>query len=353
MPITSAQLAAGANYQLNSYAKNDPVDQFTTARPFAQWLIKNKQESVFGNGIFNEKVRISNNSNYQNYTRDDQVTYNTKDTVRLAPFQHYEAHDGFAVNETDMADNGIVLTDDKNAVLTEAEQIQIVNRLKENYATLKDGFQQNWDLEIHKDGTASTKSCPGLDLLVSTTPTSATVVGGIDQSINAYWQNNASIGINTGTAGTLVQAMEVQWRKCMTYGGMSPDAIFVGSAFLDAYRKDALSTVNRQIILGSGKNTNIDASTDTSGGTSGLYFKGVELMWDPTFDVLDSTTPGWAKRCYFLQSKHMVLRPNKGRWLINRKPDRVYDRYTHYFGLTADYGLTVKKRNSMAVLSIA
>jgi len=35
MPITAAQLALGANYQINAYAQNDPVDQFTKDRPFA------------------------------------------------------------------------------------------------------------------------------------------------------------------------------------------------------------------------------------------------------------------------------------------------------------------------------
>ena len=49
MPMTSAQLLAGANYQLASYAKNDPVDQFSTKRPFAKWLMENAEQSVFGN----------------------------------------------------------------------------------------------------------------------------------------------------------------------------------------------------------------------------------------------------------------------------------------------------------------
>ncbi|MGH8172310.1 MAG: phage major capsid protein, partial [Rhodanobacteraceae bacterium] len=76
MPVTPAQLLAGANYQLQSYAKDDPVDQFSVDRPFAKWLIANKVDTVFGNGIYNEKIRVSNDSNYQNYSGDDQVTYN-------------------------------------------------------------------------------------------------------------------------------------------------------------------------------------------------------------------------------------------------------------------------------------
>jgi hypothetical protein len=130
MPMTTAQLLAGANTQLASYAKNDPVDQFSTKRPFMKWLMDNAEQSIFGNGVFNEKVLIGDSSNYQNYTGDDQVTYNRKDNYRLAPFQDYEAHDGFALNETELAHNGVNITEDKEAVMTEAEKIQIVNIIK-------------------------------------------------------------------------------------------------------------------------------------------------------------------------------------------------------------------------------
>lgn len=353
MPITPEQLAAGANYQLETYAENDPIDQFTTARPFSAWLIKGRKDSVFSNGIFNEKVRISNDSNYQNYTGDDQVTYNRRDTVRLAPFQHYEAHDGFALNETELADNGVILTDDRNAVLTAAEKSIIVSKIEENHAVLKEGMQTNFDLEMHRDGSASTKACPGLDLIVSTDPANTTV-GGFDCSVaaNAFWRNNANTGISLATPGNLIAKMEIEWRKCMTYGGMAPDYILCGSAFLDAYAADVRSQAgtNIQVVAPATGGVKLD------GARSGCWFKGVELVWDPVFDVLDAAdAPAieWAKRCYFLQSKAYFLRPFKGRWMVNRKPSRIYDRYTHYFATTADYGVTTKKRNSMSVLSIA
>ena len=352
MPITTAQLLQGANYQLESYATNDPVDQFTADRPFANWLIANKTESVFGNGIFNEKVRISNDSNYQNYTGDDQVSYNRKDTVRKAPFQHYEAHDGFTLNETELSDNGIILTDDRNAVMTDAEKIQIVDKLKEGWASLKDGFQENWDLEVHLDGSTNTKAVPGLDALVSTTPAVGTI-GGIDASAATYWRNFANMGVATATPGTLIAAMEVLWRQTTTYGGRPPNAIFVGSSFYDAFMKDSLATMSREISIGQSSTGGV--SVDPA--TKAMSFHGVPVIWDPSFDRLDDIlgpiTYPWKKRAYFLNSNTIKLRPVKGRWMIKRTPARVYDRYTHYFGLTADYGLTTNKRNSNAVMSIA
>lgn len=350
MPLNAQQLTAGANYQLMSYAKGDPIDQINHDKPLMKWLVEKKKESVFGNGIFNEKVRISNNSNYQNYTGDQQVTYNRRDTVRLAPYQHYEAFDGFSLNETDLANNGINMIDDEDAVMTDAEKIQIVDLLRENYETLKLGFQQNWDLEIHQNGTQNALAAPGLDNIVSTTPTTG-VVGGLDPAVYTFWQNNANMGISTATAGNLTENMEVSWRACTLYGGMRPDAIFCGQTFLDAYRKDAKLTINRFLQIRG------DKGTDMDNGTEQLYFKNVPLIWDPSMDQLDTIlgpiTYPWTKRCYFLQSKSIKLRAVKGRWMVRRKPPRMYDRFTHYFGVTADYSLTCNKRNSMAVLSVA
>lgn len=353
MPLTPAQLQLGANYQMQSYATDDPIDQFTSERPLARWLIANKIDTVFGNGIFNEKVRFTNDSNYQNFSGDDQVSYNRKDTVRLAPFQHYEAHDGFSLNATELANNGVVITDDKSAVLTEAEKIQIVNKLDEGWNTLKDGFQENWDVEVHLDGTANAKAVPGLDALVSTTPNTGTI-GGIDASVATYWRNWADMGISTSTAGNLISHLETLWRKTITYGKLgAPDFIVVGSAAYDAIQADALKVMGRQINLGGSATGGV--TLDPS--TKALAFKGVPVVWDPTFDALDDKlgviTYPWKKRGYFLNSKAIRLRPFKGRWMVRHTPARVYDRYTYYFGLTADYGLTTRKRNSNAVFSIA
>lgn len=352
MPMTSQQLVAGANTQLMSYAKNDPIDQFTTKRPFAKWLMDNAETSVFGNGTFNEKILIGDSSNYQNYTGDDQVTYNRKDNYRLAPFYHYEAHDGFALNETELQNNGIVMTDDKEAVTTEAEFIQIVNILKGNRMTLKTGFQRNWDVEVHRDGTQSSKAVPGLDLLVSTTPTSSTTIGGINQNTSPYWRNFANLNLSTSDADAFITQIEITWRNCTTYGDGEPDFLLAGSSMIDALasasRKQSGHTL--MVTAPATGGVKLDASY------SGVYFKGIPVVWDPTFDVLqtlDAPSVSWAKRLYMLNSKNMRLRPVKGRWMINRTPPRIYDRYTHYFGLTADYGLTVNKRNGMAVLSIA
>lgn len=354
MPMTPAQFANGANRQLEVYADGNPVDQINKDRPFMKWLVSNKKFAPGGNQYFNEKVRITNDSNYQNYYGDDQVSYNRRDTVRLAKFPWSNFHDGFGLNEDELAANGITLTDDTNATVTDAEKIQIYNLMTENYDVLREGVHEKFDEEMHLDGSQNAKAAQGLDFLVSTTPTVG-VVGGIDSATALYWRNNVNLNIPTGTAGNLTSEMEETWRACRKFGGLTPERIFCGEAFYDAYRKDLNASNQRMITIPLKGNNPGQPAID--GGTGDLYFKGVLVEWDPTFETLDTLygpfTVPWTKRCYFLNSKTIKLRPLTGHWMVNRKPPRLPDRYLHYFAMTSKYRLTINKRNANAVLSIA
>lgn len=357
MPFTSEQIAYAGNAAINYFLKNDPIDQVNINRPLIKKLMDGKKPYGGGLQYVVEQLRYSNDSNFQSYFGDGQVTYNRKRTLQQARWTWGSFHDGFGLNEDELAQNGIIMTDDKSSTPSEAEKVQLTNLLSENSETLKLGFQENFDYMLHRDGTQSATNIPGLDLLVSTTPTAPGVVGGLDQSVFTWWQNIAITGISTGTAGNLTQQMEVAWRNATRYGGFAPDFILCGEAFLDAYRQDAKLTVNRTVFMkdGTAQPTKMDTSVG-EGTNTGLYFKNVELMWDPVFtvlDALDAPTIPWSKRCYFLNTRFMKLRPIQGHWMVNRTPPRVYDRYVHYFALTAKAALTTGKRNAHAVISIA
>lgn len=347
MPFTALQLTTGANYTLETFRKNDPIDQVNKARPWLDYLLRNKESTLYGNGYHNEAVYVSNDSNYQNYFGADQVTYNERDPARQAKFAYYNFHDGFWFDEDRLAANGIIVTDDKEAVASGAEKIQLVNLLKMAYRALKEGANENLDYEAHLDGSQSTKAMPGLDHLISTTPTTGTV-GNINSATATYWRNNVNLGI---TAANIIAEMEETWRATTLYGGMAPDFILVGAAFLDNFRTYANAMVDRQIIVNERGGVGVDPST------TGMFFKGVPLVWDPTFEQLDANlgaiTYPWTKRAYFINSKSIKFRPMTGHWMVNRKPERLPDRYVHYWGLTSKYGLTINKRNANAVLSIA
>lgn len=350
MPFTTEQISYAGKAAINFFLKNDPVDQINVAHPLLKRLMDEKQAYAGALQYVVEQLRYQNDSNFQSYFGDQQVSYNRKRTLNQAQYQWGSFHDGFGLNEDELAQNGILVTDDKEATQSDAEKIQLTNLLEENTSALKLGFQENFDYMAHRDGTASTTDIPGLDNLIATDPTASTVIGGINQNTNLWWRNNASTGISTGTAGNLVEQMEVQWRACTRYGGFAPNFIIAGSKFIDAYRVDAKATVNRRLETPQKGGVGFDASV------SGIYFKGIEILWDPVMDALqalDNPTINWDKRCYFLNTKFMRLRPIAGHWMISRRPPRVYDRYTNYWGLTAKAALTTNKRNAHSVLSIA
>ena len=354
MPMTPEQFAAGANRQLEVYSRENPFDQIGQDKPLLQWLVSRKKDAPGGNQYFNEKVRIGYDSNYQNYYGDDQVDYNRRDTIRLAKFPWYNFHDGFMLNEDELAANGITLTDDRNAVVTGAEKIQIYNLLTENYDVLREGVQEQFDLEMHLDGSQDPKAAQGLDFLVSTTP-EVGVVGGIDAANAPYWRNNASGPINVTTdPGALIDEMDLMWRASTRYGKRgSPDKILMGSDAYQAYKAAVEARNQRQVIVREGGT----GGPRIDGATGDLYYNGVLVEWDPTFDEIDDLmgpfTVPWKKRIYMLNSKTIRLRPLPGHWMVNRKPNRMYDRYVHYFAMTSKYRLTIIQRNSNAVLWIA
>jgi len=351
MPFTPEQLTSGTDYTLKSYERSKPVDQINVNHVLLDWLIKNKKESNFGNGSFKQPLYTTNNGNYQNYWGADQVTYNERDPVDWTDFTWYNNHDGFWFDEDRLAANGIIMTDDRNAVASGVEKEQLVNLLDTSYDTLKKSIQESMAYEMYRTG-ATAKSCPGLQHIVQKLAvdwaTNGNTVGGIASATVSYFRNV----VNTAfTPADVVEEMEQSWRDVMRYGGVTPNLILCGSAFLDNYRIQAGTTINREISAAGNQRGGVSLDA----GTTGLFFKGVELKWDPTLDAVGTADSDatLTKTCYFLHSDKIVLRPLRGHWMVNRKPERLPDRYVHYFAKTSKYGLTTDQRNALAVLSIS
>jgi len=359
MPFTNEQISYAGKIALDFFLKNDPTDQINVAHPLLKKLMEGKKEWSGGKQYVVEQLRYSNDSNFQAYFGDSQVTYNRKRTIDQAKYIWGSWHDGFGLNEDEMAQNGVVLTDDRGATPTDNEKIQLTNLLAENLETLKLGFNANFDLMIHRDGSQSDLDIPGLDALVSLHPTAGTV--GTIAASNAWWQNYANLAVEDSSEGML-DALERGWRACIRYGGFPPDFLLAGGDFVDAYR-DACGSpggaVQRRVNVGgpegNRKGTVLDGGVG-NGISTGLYFKGIEIIWDPVFDQLDtedSPTVPWADRLYMLNTRFLQLRPIAGQWMVSRRPPRVYDRYTHYWGLTSKAALTTGKRNAHAVFALA
>lgn len=360
MPVTAAELAQYGKSSIDLYLKNDPIDSVNAERPLLKCLMDKKKETTSGKEYLVVQVRKGNDSNFQSFYGSDTVTYNRKDTLEQAKFDYSNFHDGFTLHEDDFIRNGVVVKEGgPGKQATGSEKTTITNLLKEQIETLRQGFEESLDTTVHTTSTTDlTSIIPGMDAAgsgvgglseaISLTPTSGTY-GTIARS-NAYWQNHAAVDLSTGTSGNILTRMRAAWRACTKYGGR-PDKILVGASFLDSY-VDHMLTVYGQV------NYTPVALKGVEGAEGGVYYQGVPLEWDPTFEYLDDNsiengTYTWTKRCYFINTKFLKLMPIKGQDMVSRTPPRVYNKYEYYWALTTRFYLINTRPTAHAVLWIA
>ena len=347
MPFTAEQISYAGKAAIDYIVRKKPEDLYNTDRPLLKKLQATKKSFPGAKQYINEKLRITNDANFQWFGPDEQVTYNRKRTLEEANFGWSSAHDGFALTEEELLQNYITVTDDKSAAPTTSEKHQFVNLMKENTETLMMGFKEKFDLDLHRDGTQDVDAIPGLDALVSTTPSTGTV-GGIDRSVaaNVYWRNHAQLDV---TIANLLNTMETLWRATTRVGGNTPNFILAGSTFIDTYRAAVKADLSLDVAVPPRGGYTLD------GGNTGLFYKGVPIVWDPVFydlDVADSPTQEWESRCYMLNTRYLKLRPAQGQDMVVRRPPRAYDRYTHYWGLTWRGAMTITRPSAMAVITV-
>lgn len=351
MPFTAQEISDAGKNGIDYYLANKPVDQIALERPLLKFLKDKKKEAPGGKQYIVEQLRKSYGSNFQWYNGSAIVTYNRRVSIEQASYAWRSCHDGLALDEDRLMQNGIIMTDSSGpSTATDAEKFQFTNLMEEQTEILRLGFQEQFSYQLHLDGTQSTDAIAGLDSLISSAPTSG-VVGGIDRAVaaNAYWRNNVSTGLTTTTTtGTILNQMEIQFRQCTRNGGR-PDFMMAGSNFIDGYRNFLTNTYGRMDYGPGGFKT-------VEGGTKVMSFQEVDIQWSPEFQELDARyAPSipWEKRLYMINSKTVKLRPLQGNDMITRKPPRAYDRYEYYWGLSWKGALTMDRSNANAFLSLA
>lgn len=348
MPISNQDLQELAKVSLDEYLRNMPVDQIATERPLLKKLMAGRKTFLGAKQNVVENIRKDYGSNFNWAYGEDAVVFNKRNTTEQAAFPWRRAVDGLYLDYDRLFGNGIKVREgDRGAYkLEQNEKVQLLNLLDEQMESLKEGFMKKLDLELHRNGTQDTDAVAGLDALVAVAPATG-VIGGLDGATATYWRNNAQTGISTASVGTLATAMEQNWRKCIKNGG-SPDFILAGGDFIDAYRKEITITNNAE----SGRAKTVDAGVGT-GVSTGMYFKGVEIIWDPQFEelqTLETATVNWNKRCYFLNTKHLKYRDDD---MDIVTPVRPHDTLAMYAMVNLRMAMSVNRRNAQAVLAIA
>ncbi len=344
-----AKLSGGAltklgNYSLDTHIKEQSIDQIGKDRPFLAWCMQNQKQEAGGLQFITEPVQMQYQSNFAAYSEDDQVNYADRDPTRRTQWEWAEYHDGCTINESELKSNGFTVDDSKGDVIRDvsgSDKVRLSNLLDETMTALTEGFDEQYDQMLHLDGSQSAKDVPGLDAIVATDPSTGTI-GGFDRSANEWWQNYADTGITD-----VSEALHTAWRSLKRYRAKT-DLILAGADFIDAARASVYSATGPgRMFRDQDKVKGLELSNED------LYFKGVPIQYDPTFDDLDeslSPTIPWAKRCYLLDSRHLKYKvvDKKKR----RNPERPHDVYAYFWALTIAGALTCNKMRAQGVLAL-
>ncbi|BBE09799.1 Uncharacterized protein MCB1EB_1638 [Mycoavidus cysteinexigens] len=347
MPISQADLAELAKVSLDEYLRNIPVDNIGTEHPFLKKLLSKRKSFMGAKQNIVENVRKEYGSGFKWAYGAEPVVFNKRNTTESAAFPWRRAVDGLYLEHDRLFGNGIKVREGKRGAhkLEQNEKVQLINLLNEQMEALRLGFLERLDIELHRDGTSSADAITGLDAIIATKPTTG-IIGGINRATATYWRNYADLTLDTTAEGDLSGKLEKAWRACIRNGG-SPNFILAGSDFIDAYKQEITLTQNADAA----KPKTVDLGIGTATST-GLFYKGIEIIWDPIFQTLDTLeTPEtqWEKRCYLLNTRYLKYSDDD---MDIVTPTRPHDTLALYTMVNLRCALSTDRSNAHAVLAI-
>lgn len=346
MPFTVAQIENIANAAIDYHFKRGTVySQTIQNKPLLKALTA--KEKTFPGGKGNVTVRVKGvySTTIQGFSNDDTVGYVDPTNIRTANFPYKLIHAGISFTMDELIRDGIIVSDSidgKNTTdASDREMTALANMLEDKLEDMQEGVDRGFQTMYWKDGTQDSNLIPGIQSIVVQSPTAGTVVGGIDPVANSWWQNRASLGIDTSTFSNLnlTNTLQKEYRQLRRFGG-DPKTFLCGSAFLTALEGELRSKGN--FTLEGWAKGPIDASIDD------LKFKGVMLEYDPTLDDL-----GQSKFGYWLDLRHIFPMVIAGENMKKHAPARPENKYVFYRAVTYAGALVCRQRNSHGVYSIA
>ncbi len=260
-----------------------------------------------------EELNYADNQTYQ--------WYSGYQTLNISPSQVFSAAE-FPIRQAAVAVSISGLEELQNS-----GEEAIIDLLESRIMNAEDTFMNGLSQGIYGDGSV-TGSVGGLQLLVSSSPTSG-VVGGIDRASWTFWQNQAWSAATNGNAvlssATIMQQMDSLWVNLIR-GRDFPDLIIADNNTYKYYL-NALQAIQRiQVENG--------APDMAEAGFQSLKYLNADVVLDGGFQGFSSdplpaqTSSGTAvggapsSTMYFLNTKYIMWRPHARRNMVPLDPDR-------------------------------
>jgi hypothetical protein len=336
-----------ANAAIDFHFKRGTIFSQTIQNKPLLKAMQGKEKTIPG-GQGNVTVRVKGvySTTIQGFQHDDTVGYVNPANIKTATYPYKLIHAGISFSMHELIKDGIEVNDsttgESTSKASDREMTALANLLEDKLEDMQEGIDRGFNTMYWKDGTQDSNLIPGIRSLILDAPTSGAVVGGIDPVANNWWQNRASLALNTGTPGNLVLTTKLQneFRQLRRYGG-KPNLFLAGSSFLDAFEQELRSKGNFT-MEGWAKSGRLDASV------ADLSFKGLDLEYDPTLDDL-----GLAKYGFVLDTSHIFPTVVAGENMKKHAPARPENKYVFYRAVTYAGALTCNQRNCHGVYSIA
>ena len=343
MAFTAQELDNIANAALDYHLKGGVHKQSIQSKPLLRVMQSAAKTFPGGKDKITKRAKGDYTSSYAGYTHDDTVTYSNPANIKQAEYPWFEGHIGIQVTNTELKKDGITVTDTARGQGTsrhsKREMTALAGIFDDKLDDMSEQYSRGKNLVYLRDGTADSKLPAGIQSIVLQDPTTATIVGGIDQQANTWWRNRASLSISAGTPSDLlmINKLGAELRQLRKFGGR-PNVAIVGSTFIDNLEKEIRS---KGTFTDTGfNNGKIDVAM------ADVTFKGLDFVYDPTMD-----DESLAKFCFILDTRHVHPMVMDGEANKKHAPARPEDKYVLFRAITHTEGFVAWQRNSCGVYS--
>lgn len=338
--FTAQEIQNIANAALDFYLKGDPIAQSIQDKPLLKAL-KGKQKTFpGGKDLIRGNVIGDYSTTFLGYQGDDTVTYTNPANIKQFTYNWFELHAGIQFTYTELKKDGISVSDsltgENTSEHSERDKTVISNIFQSKLDDMMEGTSRSWNLMSWRDGAQSARNFPGIQYLLSTTPTTGSMAG-IDRANNTWWRNRYSTIAASVANQTLTKTLRKEVRQLRRYGG-KPTLVLCGSEALERLEAEIheKGTYTQEGFVNKGQNDI---------GMADIAMKGVgTFVYDPTLD-----DEGLEDYIYMIDPRHIQLYVMEGEDMKKHAPARPTDKYVFYRAVTWTGALIANKLNCHGV----
>lgn len=347
MAFTVQELENVANATIDFHMDKGTIySQTIQDKPLLQAFDKKAKTFPAGKEFLTVRVKGEYTTTIQGFSHDDSVSYANPANIKTATFPYKRIHAGIEVTFDELQRNGISITETttgrRESRHSDREAVALADLFEDKIEDMMEGKSRGMNEMFWRDGTQDSELVPGLKSFLLADPTSATIVGGIDQSTNVWWRNRVNLNLSTASpsASTIAQALQKEFRQLKRYGNPK-HIMFAGSDFLDALEKELRAN-------GTYTDSGWAASGAIDMSVADTQFKGVSIHYDPTLDDEGESKFLYIIDCNAIYPMYMDSEKSK-----RHSPARPHDKYVMYRAMTDVCGLVCKQRNTSGIVTIA